>query len=204
LQAAGDRQRWLPACNTSMNNQGLYKQMEGLAARLDRIAEVTGRGIAWLTLGMVLITFAVVVLRYGLQIGSIALQESVTYLHAVVFMLGAAYTLKHDSHVRVDIFYQKASPRSRAWTNLLGTLCLLFPTCVFIFVSSLDYVTSSWSIHEGSRETGGLDGVFLLKTTIPLMALLLLLQGCSLALRSALVIVRQSAPAVNTAVDRDL
>jgi TRAP-type mannitol/chloroaromatic compound transport system permease small subunit len=187
-----------------MNYQGLCRQLGVVAARLDRIAEITGRCIAWLTLGMVLITFAVVVLRYGLQIGSIALQESVTYLHAIVFMLGAAYTLKHDGHVRVDIFYQKASPRTRAWTNLLGTLFLLFPVCVFIFVSSLDYVASSWSIHEGSRETGGLDGVFLLKTVIPLMALLLLLQGCSLALRSALVIARQSAPDVNTAADRDL
>jgi TRAP-type mannitol/chloroaromatic compound transport system permease small subunit len=187
-----------------MNNQGLYQHMEGLAARLDRVAEITGRSIAWLTLGMVLITFAVVVLRYGLQIGSIALQESVTYLHAIVFMLGAAYTLKHDSHVRVDIFYQKASPRTRAWTNLLGTLFLLFPTCVFIFFSSLDYVASSWSIHEGSRETGGLDGVFVLKTVIPLMALLLLLQGCSLALRSALVIAeRQSATDSNAAADKD-
>lgn len=171
-----------------MNSQALYRHMAGLAARLDRIAELTGRGIAWLTLGMVLVTFAVVVLRYGLQIGSIALQESVTYLHAIVFMLGAAYTLKHDGHVRVDIFYQKASPRTRAWTNLLGTLLLLFPTCIFIFAGSLDYVASSWSIQEGSREAGGLDGVFLLKTVIPLMALLLLLQGCSLLLHSVLAI----------------
>ena len=187
-----------------MNNQGLYNHIEGLAARLDRIAEFTGRSIAWLTLGMVVITFAVVVLRYGLQTGSIALQESVTYLHAIVFMLGAAYTLKHDSHVRVDIFYQKASRRVRAWTDLLGTLFLLFPTCIFIFTSSLDYVASSWSIHEGSREAGGLDGVFLLKTVIPLMAFLLLLQGCSLALRSALVIARRPAPDLKAAADRDL
>jgi len=188
-----------------MNNQALFKHMEGLAARLDRIAEVTGRSIAWLTLGMVLITFAVVVLRYGLQIGSIALQESATYLHALVFMLGAAYTLKHDGHVRVDIFYQKASPRTRAWTNLLGTLFLLFPTCGFIFASSLDYVASSWAIHEGSRETGGLDGVFLLKTVIPVMTLLLLLQGCSLVLRSALLIAgHEPASAGAAAADRDL
>ena len=188
-----------------MTDQGLYNLLEKLATRLDRIAELTGRSIAWLTLGMVLITFAVVVLRYGLQIGSIALQESVTYLHAIVFMLGAAYTLKHDSHVRVDIFYQKVSPRTRAWTNLLGTLLLLFPTCVFIFASSLDYVASSWSIQEGSRETGGLDGVFLLKTVIPLMAVLLLLQGCSLALRSALVIAgRGPAEAGAGMADKDL
>jgi len=190
---------------TSMDQQRLYKSMEGLAEWLDRIAEFSGRTIAWLTLGMVLITFAVVFLRYVLQIGSIALQESVTYLHAIVFMLGAAYTLKHDGHVRVDIFYQNASARTRAWTNLLGTLFLLFPTCVFIFVSSLDYVASSWSIHEGSRETGGLDGVFLLKTVIPLMALLLLLQGSALGLRSALVIAgRQPAAASDTAGNREL
>ena len=187
-----------------MNNRGLYKHMEGLIVRLDRIAEVTGRSIAWLTLGMVLITFAVVVLRYGLQIGSIALQESVTYLHALVFMLGAAYTLKHDSHVRVDIFYQKASPRTRAWTNLLGTLLLLFPTCIFIFVGSLDYVASAWSIREGSREAGGLDGVYLLKTVIPLMALLLLLQGSSLALRSVLVIAGRQIPPDGDAAEKAL
>ena len=188
-----------------MTDQGPYNLLEKLATRLDRIAELTGRSIAWLTLGMVLITFAVVVLRYGLQIGSIALQESVTYLHAIVFMLGAAYTLKHDSHVRVDIFYQKVSPQTRAWTNLLGTLLLLFPTCGFIFASSLDYVASSWSIQEGSRETGGLDGVFLLKTVIPLMAVLLLLQGCSLALRSALVIAgRGPAEAGADIADKDL
>jgi TRAP-type mannitol/chloroaromatic compound transport system permease small subunit len=185
-----------------MTDQGLYKQLERLAARLDRVAELTGRSIAWLTLGMVLITFAVVVLRYGLQTGSIALQESVTYLHAIVFMLGAAYTLKHDGHVRVDIFYQKASPRTRAWTNLLGTLLLLFPTCVFILISSLDYVATSWSIQEGSRETGGLDGVFLLKTVIPLMAVLLLLQGVSLVLHSALVIAGRG-PAEDSAAAAD-
>jgi len=188
-----------------MNKQGLYQHLEGFATRLDRVAEITGRSIAWLTLGMVLITFAVVFLRYGLQIGSIALQESVTYLHAVVFMLGAAFTLKHDSHVRVDIFYQKASPRTQAWTNLLGTLFLLFPTCAFIFASSLDYVASSWAIHEGSRETGGLDGVFVLKAVIPLMALLLLLQGCSLALRSALLIAGwQAEPDINATKDEVL
>jgi TRAP-type mannitol/chloroaromatic compound transport system permease small subunit len=187
-----------------MTDQGIYNQLEKIATRLDRIAEFTGRSIAWLTLGMVLITFAVVVLRYGLQLGSIALQESVTYLHAIVFMLGAAYTLKHDSHVRVDIFYQKATPLTRAWTNLLGTLLLLFPTCGFIFASSLDYVASSWSIQESSRETGGLDGVFLLKTVIPVMAVLLLLQGSSLVLRSALVIAgREPATSGSTTLDKE-
>ena len=162
--------------------------LETLADRLDSIAEFTGRAVSWLTLAMVLVTLAVVILRYLFDIGSIALQESVTYLHAVVFMLGAAYTLRHDEHVRVDIFYQQRTTRARAWINLVSTVLLLIPVCVFIFVSSLDYVTAAWSIREGSREAGGLDGVYLLKTIIPLMAALLLLQGCAVALRSLLQI----------------
>lgn len=204
MQAAGCRYGQRLTRNTHMDNRVPYNYIERLASGLDRIAEITGRSIAWLTLAMVLITFAVVVLRYGLAIGSIALQESVSYLHALVFMLGAAYTLKHDSHVRVDIFYQKASRRTRAWTDLLGTLLLLFPTCIFILVSSLDYVAAAWSIQEGSREAGGLDGVFLLKTVIPLMALLLLLQGCALALRSALVIAGRQDPSDGEAAEKAL
>ena len=165
-----------------------FSGMQKIAGWLDAIAEQTGRIVSWLTLAMVFVTVTVVILRYLFDIGSIALQESITYLHAIVFMLGAAYTLKHDGHVRVDIFYQQRNARARAWINLVGTVLLLMPVCVFILVSSLDYVGNSWSIHEGSREAGGLDGVFLLKTVIPLMAILLILQGFSTALRSLLVI----------------
>ena len=129
--------------------------MEKIAGRLDGFAELTGRLVSWLTLAMVLVTLGVVILRYAFDIGSIALQESITYMHAVVFMLGAAYTLKHDGHVRVDIFYRQRTPRVRAWIDLLGTLLLLMPVCALIFFSSLDYVTSSWVIQEGSRQAGG-------------------------------------------------
>jgi len=173
----------------------MYSRLQTIATVLDRFAEATGRIIAWLTLGMVLITFTVVVLRYLFQTGSIALQESVTYLHAGVFMLGAAYTLKHDAHVRVDVAYQKVTPRTRAWIDLLGTLLLLFPVCLFILVSSLEYVATSWSIQEGSREAGGLDGVFLLKTAIPVMAVLLLMQGCSIVLHKLLLLTGHPVPA---------
>jgi len=166
----------------------MYLRLQAIADTLDRLAETTGRIIAWLTLAMVLITVAIVILRYLFNSGSIALQESVTYLHATVFMLGAAYTLKQDAHVRVDIAYQKLTPRARAWVDLLGTLLLLFPVCLFLLYTSLDYVSSAWAIHEGSREAGGLDGVYLLKTTIPMMAVLLLLQGCSMLLRNLLLI----------------
>jgi TRAP-type mannitol/chloroaromatic compound transport system permease small subunit len=168
-------------------------RLQTIARAFDLVAETSGRLIAWLTLGMVIITFTVVVLRYLFNTGSIALQESITYLHACVFMLGAAYTLKQGGHVRVDIFYQRFSPLTRAWIDLLGTLLLLFPVCGFIFFSSLDYVASSWAIYEGSREAGGLDGVFLLKSLIPLAAVLLMLQGCSMLLHSLLLITGQSA-----------
>jgi len=158
--------------------------LKNLIQRLESLAEFTGRMVAWGTLLMVLITFAVVVLRYALDTGWIAMQESITYLHALVFMLGAAYTLKHHGHVRVDIFYQKFSRRGRAWVDLLGTLLLLFPLMGFIFWISWEYVVESWKVFEGSREAGGLPGVFLIKTLLLLMPVTMLLQGLALALRS--------------------
>jgi TRAP-type mannitol/chloroaromatic compound transport system permease small subunit len=183
----------------------MLARLQRFARILDHLAELTGRIVSWLTLAMVLVTFTVVVLRYAFGIGSIALQESATYLHAAVFMLGAAYTLKHDAHVRVDIIYQRWSPRTRAWVDLSGTLLLLAPVCLYILMASLGYVSASWSILEGSREAGGLDGVYLLKTAIPLMAVLLLLQGCAQAIHSLLVITgHPEAPAADAGLDREL
>jgi TRAP-type mannitol/chloroaromatic compound transport system permease small subunit len=158
--------------------------MERLIRKLDALAEATGRLVSWATLLMVLITFAVVLLRYLFDTGWIAMQESVTWLHATVFMLGSAYTLKHGGHVRVDIFYQKLGARGKAWVNLLGTLFLLFPVTLFILWVSWDYVAESWKVWEGSREAGGLPGVFLLKSLILLLPLSLLIQGLLLVLKS--------------------
>jgi len=160
--------------------------LQRIACFIDDLSERTGHVIAWLTLGTVLLTFTVVVLRYGFDAGSIAMQEAVTYLHAAVFMLGAAYTLRHDGHVRVDIVYRRLSARGKALVNLLGTLLLLLPVCLYIMASSWDYVAISWSLREGSQEAGGLDAVFLLKTAIPAMAALLLLQGIAIAIHSLL------------------
>ena len=164
-----------------------------IADWLDGLSEWTGRIIAWMTLAMVLVTFLIVVLRYAFNLGWIAMQESVLYMHATVFMLGAAYTLKHDQHVRVDIFYRRMGPRGRAFVDLAGTLLLLIPVCLFILDSSLDYVREAWAIREASPEAGGLPWVYLLKTLIPLMAALLLLQGVSLALRALLRLVGRDA-----------
>ena len=167
--------------------------MQKISQIIDQINEWTGRLVSWLTLVMVIVTFTVVVMRYLFDQGSIALQESITVMHAMIFMLGAAYTLRHKGHVRVDIFYRRFGARGRAWVDLLGVLLLLIPVTLFIAWISWEYVASSWAIHEGSREAGGLPGVYLLKSVIPLVALLLLLQGVSMGWR-AYCVLRGYAP----------
>ena len=149
--------------------------------------EWIGKSISWLSLLMVVTTFIIVVLRYVFDIGWIAMQESVSYMHAIMFMLGAAYTLKHDGHVRVDIFYQRCSDKTKAWIDCLGTLLLLFPVTGFIIWSSWQYVADSWAIQESSRNSGGLPGVYLLKTSMIVMAGLLILQGISIFLQNLLL-----------------
>jgi TRAP-type mannitol/chloroaromatic compound transport system permease small subunit len=155
---------------------------------IDRLNDAVGRGIAWLTLAMVLIAFAVVVLRYVYALGWVWMQESYVWLHGVVFMVGAGYTLLHNGHVRVDIFYRSAGPRYKAWVDILGSLFLLLPLVTLVFFISTDYVADSWARLEESREAGGLPGLFLLKTMIPVFCLLLGLQGLALAGRSLLVL----------------
>ncbi len=158
---------------------------------IDAFTDRSGRLLAWLALGMALVTALVVVLRYGFNIGSIMAQEAVIYIHGSLFMLGAAYALKTGAHVRVDIFYRDFSPRARAWVNSLGGIVFLLPLCVFIFFSSFNYVADSWAIREVSPEPGGIPAVFMLKSLIPLMAINLFLQGLAETLRSALVLVEE-------------
>lgn len=158
--------------------------MPFLIAWIDTLNDRIGHAISWLTLFMVVVTCVVVVLRYLFNLGWIAMQESVTVMHALLFMLGAAYTLRHEGHVRVDLLYNGLSPRGRARVDLLGALLLLLPTCVFLFWMSWDYVAASWAIHEGSREAGGLPGVWLVKGVMLVMPVLLLLQGLAQAGRA--------------------
>lgn len=155
-----------------------------LATWIDSLSKAVGHGIAWLTLLMVLTQFAVVVLRYAFNTGWIALQESILFMHALVFLLGAAYTLQQDGHVRVDIFYQRLSKRGQAWVDVLGCLLLLLPVATFIFWVSWEYVAASWRLLEGSREAGGLPGVFLLKSSMLAMAGLLWMQGIAMLARN--------------------
>src|SRR3954469_19276731 len=158
------------------------------AERIDRLNTAIGRAASWCALAIVLIGFAVVLLRYVLGLGSIWLQESILYAHAALFLLAAAWTLKEGGHVRVDVFYTDASPCAKAWVDLVGTLLLLLPFCLAILWFSLPYVERSWAILERSRESSGLPLVFLLKTLIPAFAVLLALQGVAQAIRAALIL----------------
>ena len=155
-----------------------------ISHNIESFIDLIGRGASWLSLGLVLLTCLVVLLRYVFDIGWIAMQDAISSLHAALFLLAAAYTLKYDEHVRVDIFYQTLTDRGRAWINLLGGLFILFPVSIFIFSISWVYVSDSWRIFESSSETGGLPGVYLLKSLILLMAALLMLQGLALILKN--------------------
>jgi TRAP-type mannitol/chloroaromatic compound transport system permease small subunit len=157
---------------------------QAFAACIDRLNAAIGRAAAWLCLFVVLVQFAVVVLRYVFGIGSIWLTESVIYGHATLFMLAAAWTLREGGHVRVDVFYADASPRTRALVDLGGALLLLLPFMLVLLWFALPYVARSWAILETSRETSGIPAVFLLKTLIPLFAVMMALQGVAQAIRA--------------------
>ena len=156
--------------------------------RINAFSDALGRFISWFVLAIVLITFAVVVMRYIFNTGSVFLQESITYFHNYVIMSAASYALLKGGHVRVDIFYRPASAKKKAWVDLLGFIFLMLPTCAFIFYIAWEYVAASWSIWEGSQEAGGINARYLFKTTILLMPALMIIQGIAESLKAILVI----------------
>lgn len=160
------------------------------ASRIDRFSRLLGHAAAWLTLVMVVVTFGVVVLRYAFDLGFIWLQESVTWMHAAVFMLGAAYTLQMNEHVRVDVFYREFGPRRRALVDLAGVILFLMPMTAFLAWAAWDFVAASWSLREASRESGGLPYpmIPLMKSILVVMPLTLALQGAAIALRAIAVL----------------
>jgi len=160
-----------------------------IADAIDRLNGIIGRGVAWLALVIVLSQFAIAVMRYVLGVGSIWLQESVLYGHAALFMLAAAWTLRADGHVRIDILYGQAAPRTKALVDLLGALLLLLPFMAVLGWYAWPYVMRSWAILERSQEVSGLPFVYLLKTLIPLFALTVALQGIAQAIRAWTVLV---------------
>jgi TRAP-type mannitol/chloroaromatic compound transport system permease small subunit len=160
--------------------------LQTLCRAIDCFTEFTGKIVIWLTVALIFATCGVVFLRYFIGGSSIALQESATYLHAGLFMLAIAYTLKRGGHVRVDVFYRNFSPRRQALVDVLGTIFFLFPVCIVIFTMSLDYVVNSWGIRETSTESAGLPFVYLLKSLLLVLPVLLILQGLSECLKNLL------------------
>ena len=166
----------------------LVGTVSSISAAIDIINKKIGEWVSYFTFLMAAITFVVVILRYGFNLGWIAMQESVVYLHAAVFLLGSAYTLQHDGHVRVDVFYRRFSEKRKALVNLVGTLFLLLPVMLFITLVSWHYVLESWQTLEGSMESGGLPFLYVLKSFILLFSITMLLQGISEVIKQSMIL----------------
>ena len=164
----------------------------GALAGFVRFAEAVngyvGRTVAWLTLATVLICATVVFIRYALHTGYVWMQELYVWTHAAAFMLGAGYTLMANKHVRVDIAYARASPRTQAWLDLFSTLVFLFPWVILLTYFAWPYVMTSWALWETSSQVGGMPGLYVMKTIILLFAGLMFLQGLVICARSILVL----------------
>ena len=159
--------------------------LRSLVRIIDRTNETVGRCVSWLAMAMVLVQVMVVVMRYVFGISVLMMQESIWYMHAIVFLVAAGYTLLHDGHVRVDILYGAVTQRSKAMIDLFGVIFILLPFCVMLWWVSWPYVAAAWKVREGSVEVSGIQGVYLLKTCILIFAATLSLQGVSLAIKSA-------------------
>lgn len=161
-----------------------------LSRRIESLNEAVGRGVSWLTTILVVLFCADVTMRYVFNISYAAVFDLEWHLFAVIFLLGAGYTLKHNKHVRVDVLYGRLGKKQQAWINLLGVLIFLFPLCFVVIKTSVLFVYNSWIIGEGSPDPGGLPGRYIIKAMIPLGFFFLLLQGLSLAIRSMLTILK--------------
>jgi TRAP-type mannitol/chloroaromatic compound transport system permease small subunit len=166
----------------------LVNGLETLVRAIDGFNDAIGRTVMWLTLGTVLVCFAVVTLRYAFSIGYTWMGEIYVWQHAVVFLVGAGYTMRHGGHVRVDVFYGKFSPRRKAMVDIFGTMVFLFPWLFVVAYLSRDFVLGSWAIREPSFQANGLQGLFLLKTCIWVFCGVVALQGIAMIARSLLVI----------------
>ncbi|MCS6853368.1 MAG: TRAP transporter small permease subunit [Elioraea sp.] len=164
-----------------------------LARGLDRVGDTVGRAVMWLAVLLVLLQLAVVVLRYGFSTSFIQLQESVVYAHATLFMLGIAYTMLHEGHVRVDVLQAGLSAKRRALIDLAGVVLAVVPFALLVLWTSWPFVAASWRIREGAIAYGGLPFQYLLKSLIPAMAGLLLLQAIAHGCRCILTLGGQRA-----------
>lgn len=173
--------------NRSLNPERI-QSIRGIIRRIDAFNETIARGAAWLVPAMAVLTFLVVVLRYAFNLGWVWMQEAVIYMHAAFFMLAMGYTLHQEGHVRVDIFFQELTPERKALVDFWGTVLLLYPMCALIIYFGFTYVLDSWIRLETSPAAGGLPFVFLLKSLILCMPLLLAAQGTSRLLAAYLTL----------------
>ena len=158
------------------------------------LSEMSGLAASWLSLLLVLMVSTDVFLRYLFNITFVAVQELEWHLYALIFLLGSAYTLKYNAHVRVDVIYQRLSKRTRALINVVGCLIFLFPGCFLVIKTSIPFVESSWAMHEGSPDPGGLPGRYLLKAAVPLAFALTALQGVSMFYENLMILLGRRAP----------
>lgn len=162
------------------------RAIRGFVHAVEAINDWTGRVVAWLTLGCVATCLAVVVLRYGFDLGYPWLQELYVWQHATVFMAGAGYTMLHRGHVNVDVLYGRLGPRGQAWTDILGTLLFLMPWLGVLAATAIPFVEASWSVREASSTANGMPAVYLLKSLLLVFCALLFLQGLALVARRGL------------------
>ncbi len=162
----------------------MVKRLDALLRGIDWLNEKVGQGVAWLNTLLVLVVCYDVFARYFLKRSVVAIQELEWHLFAIIFLIGAAYTLKYDRHVRVDVFYTRLSPRHKAMINFWGSLLFLLPFALLVIWSSKNFVINSFLIKETSPDPGGLPARYILKAAIPIGFFLLFLQGLVLAIRS--------------------
>lgn len=196
LLFVSEPQQILKSTRTRLNElsgrSGWRRSLNLIANWLTVLNSVIGRVVAWLILYMTLMQFVVVIMRYVFSYGSIQMQESIWYMHGLMFMLGAGYTLVKEGHVRLDVFYREASERTKAWINLIGSLVFLLPFCVVNFDFAWSLVLNSWAVREGSIETTGLPYIYLFKTVILVFSILVVMEGLALAIRSLLTLTERS------------
>lgn len=155
-----------------------------ISTAIETLSEWSGRVAAWLVLVMIGVVVFDVLNRVIFRNGSVALQELEWHLFAIIFLLGSAYTLKHDAHVRLEMFYQNFSVRTRAWVDLFGTIFFLFPLCFVIISSAWPFISSAYQFTERSPDPGGLPYRFLIKSAIPVGFFLLMLQGIAMIIKN--------------------
>ncbi|MGL1889111.1 MAG: TRAP transporter small permease subunit [Reichenbachiella sp.] len=164
--------------------------MEIIINKIEHFIESVGKLVSWLSLFLVILIGIDVALRYLFNWNSSANQELEWHLFATLFLLGTAYTLKHDKHVRVDLFYANFSEKNKARVNLVGTLIFLMPFCLVLVITSIPFVIDAWSISESSPEPGGLPYRYIIKSTIPIAGTLLFIQSIAVALKNLSIILK--------------